>query len=47
MPLLVVTGIITRKEFNMKSLAEKRKYKLINYKWDKRVKSEFIDSAKC
>jgi hypothetical protein len=30
MPLLVVTGIITGRELNVKSLAEKRKSKLLN-----------------
>jgi hypothetical protein len=46
-PLSIVTENITGRELTVKSLAERRKYKLINYKWDERVKSQFIDTATC
>jgi hypothetical protein len=43
MPLLIVIGNVIQRNVNMKSIVEKTTHKLVKYKWDERVKSEFLN----
>jgi hypothetical protein len=44
MPLLIVIRNTIHGNVNMKSIVEKTTHILVKYKWDERVKSEFLDT---